>query len=106
MHQNGGLPIPHGVSGGTRGPVEGGEGGEGEYERVGSLAAVASGFDGGVSLQLGLASDASGGRVPQDLVLLELEADGEAGFEDPGGQLGRVDLAERGAEEYGAAFGQ
>ena len=51
-------------------------------------------------------SNASRHRVPEDLVLLELEADRQAGLEDPGGEVGRVDLAEGGAEEDGAAVGQ
>ena len=43
---------------------------------------------------------------PKGLVLLELEPDRQAGFEDPGGQLGGIDLAEGGAEQDGAAVGQ
>ncbi len=40
-------------------------------------------------------SDAPRVGVPEDLVLLELEADRQAGLQDPGGQVGRADLAER-----------
>src|SRR5271157_6619474 len=45
-------------------------------------------------------------RIPEDLVLLELEADGEARFEDPRGEVGGVDLAESDREQNRAAVGQ
>ena len=40
-------------------------------------------------------SNSSRRRVPEDLVLLKLKANRQTGFEDPGGQLGRVELERR-----------
>src|SRR5208337_1548546 len=53
-----------------------------------------------------IGSNTPGLGIPEDLVLLELEADGEMRFEDPLGEVGGVDLAESDREQNRAAVGQ
>src|SRR5208283_431502 len=53
-----------------------------------------------------IGSNTPGLGIPENLVLLELEADGEMRVEDPAGEFGGVDLAESGREENRTALGQ
>lgn len=64
------------------------------------------GFEGELLDESDVHSDAPGLGRPDQLVKLDAEPDVEAVFEDPGGEVGELELAEDGIHEHLAACGQ